>query len=239
MAGSRLARLEVVLHLLEDPGLADGSTPDHHGIDAVGVEGTLHLFARGDVTIADDRDVHAGILLHLADERPVGRAGVHLGAGTAVDGEGLDAHVLEGFGELDDDLTIVVPAEAGLHGDGDLHGLDDLADDMEHDVGAAKHTATSALASDTLDGAAEVQVQHLRSSGLGDTGGFDHGLDLAAVDLDGYGALFGADLELARRASDLTDEGVSTEELGVDHVCTEAATEETEGGIRHILHGGQ
>ncbi len=64
-------------------------------------------------------------------------------------------------------------------------------------------------------------------------------LDLAAVDLDGYGALFGADLELARRASDLTDEGVSTEELGVDHVCTEAATEETEGGIRHILHGGQ
>jgi len=37
----------------------------------------------------------------------------------------LDAHVLEGFGQLDDGLTIVVPAAAGLSGEGGLLALED------------------------------------------------------------------------------------------------------------------
>ena len=182
------------------------------------------------------RDVHPWVVLHLTDERPVGRTRVHLGTCTAVDGKGLYPHVLQRFGELYDDLAVVVPAEAGLDGDGDVDSLDDFADDAEHHVGTAEHSAPSALASDTLDRATEVQVKHLRACGLGDARCFDHGLYLTTVDLDGYGAFFGTDLELACGACYLTDEGIGTEKFGVDHIGTEAATEQTEGCIRHVLH---
>ena len=86
--------MEVVLHLLEDPGLTDGSTADHHPIDAVAIEGKSGLFARGDIPVADDGYVHTGIVLDGADERPVSLTGVHLSSGTSVDGEGLDTYIL-------------------------------------------------------------------------------------------------------------------------------------------------
>ena len=180
-------------HLLEDPRLPDGRTAYHDGIHAVGVEGATSLFARGDIAVADDGDVHAGIVLHRPDERPVSLPRVHLGTGTAMDGKRLDAAVLQCLRQLDDDPTIVVPAEARLDRHGDLHRLDDLTYDLQHQGGATKHPAASALTCHPLDGAAEVKVQEVRSRGLGDACRLHHRGNLAPVDLDGYGALLGVD----------------------------------------------
>ena len=52
----------------------------------------------------------ARVLLHLADEGPVSLAGIHLCAGSAVDGQCLDAAVLQLFGEFADDKTVIVPS---------------------------------------------------------------------------------------------------------------------------------
>ena len=48
----------------------------------------------GDIAVAEDRDVHARVVLHFANQCPVGRALVHLGLGAAMDAEGSDADVL-------------------------------------------------------------------------------------------------------------------------------------------------
>ena len=91
------------------------------------------MLGGGDVAIADDGDVDAGIALHLADESPVGLAGVHLGTGAPMDGEGGNAAVLQLLGKVGDDELLGVPSEAGFYGDGGIDRLHHLARDVEHE----------------------------------------------------------------------------------------------------------
>ena len=93
--GELLTSLEEVLHLLEDPGLADRGTSDHHGIDSISVEGSASFLARSDVSVADNRDMHPRVSLHSSDEAPVSLPGVHLGTCPSVDRECLDPTVLQ------------------------------------------------------------------------------------------------------------------------------------------------
>ena len=101
--------IQIVADFLEDPGAPEGGAANHDGIYAIFVEGPLGIFGRGDVAIADDGDMDAGVAPDLADEGPVGRACVHLTARPAVDRQGLDAAVLKLFRELSDDELFVVP----------------------------------------------------------------------------------------------------------------------------------
>ena len=98
-----------MLHLPEDPGATDAASPDHHAIHACLVETATAVFGCHHVAIANDRDRHAGILLHGADECPVGLTGVHLRPGAAMDGEGRDAAILQLLRQLDDNPMIGIP----------------------------------------------------------------------------------------------------------------------------------
>lgn len=60
---------------------------DHDGIHSVAVKAFLRPYGRGDVTVANDRDVHARVVFHFADQRPVGFSRVHLCTGASVDGQ--------------------------------------------------------------------------------------------------------------------------------------------------------
>ena len=94
----------------EYPGAAEAGAAYHDGIHAIAVEALAGALGGGDVAVAYDGDVHAGILLHGAYQRPVGLAGVHLCAGAPVDGEGPDAAVLQLFGKVDNDFMFGIPA---------------------------------------------------------------------------------------------------------------------------------
>ena len=63
-------RLQIVLHLAEDPRPTDAATPDHHTIDAVAVKGLATTLGGGYVAVADNGNRHAGIRLDGADVRP-------------------------------------------------------------------------------------------------------------------------------------------------------------------------
>ena len=91
------------------------------------------LLGGGDVAIADDGDMDAGIALHLTDEGPVGLASVHLCAGAPVDGEGCNTAVLQLLGKVGDDELLGVPAKSGFHCDGGFYCLHHLARDVEHE----------------------------------------------------------------------------------------------------------
>lgn len=82
------ARLQIMLHFLKEPRAAEAGTAYHDGVHTVEVEALFGPLGSGDITVADDGNVHAWVLFHLADKCPVRLAGIHLGAGTAVDGEG-------------------------------------------------------------------------------------------------------------------------------------------------------
>ena len=90
--------VEIITDFLEYPRSAEGGSANHHGIHAIAIEGKLGFLRSGDVTIADDRDVDARIVLHLSDEAPVCLARVHLASGSAMDGKGLDATILQLLG---------------------------------------------------------------------------------------------------------------------------------------------
>ena len=78
----------------EQPRTTEGGAPNHDGIDAVAVESSIGLSNGMDIAIANNGNVDAGIALHLANERPVGLARIHLTAGATVDGQRLDAAIL-------------------------------------------------------------------------------------------------------------------------------------------------
>ena len=102
--------------------------------------------------------MHARILLYLSNQCPVCLACVHLAAGTAVDGQGLDAHVLQSLGQFHDDLRVLVPSQAGLDSHGKFHGLHDLACDLYHLIRFTHHARAGTATCDLVDRASEVDV---------------------------------------------------------------------------------
>ena len=237
--GKLFARLQVMLHFLEYPRPSEAGTAYHDGVHAVALEALEGTLRGGDVAVADDGDVYARILLHLADEGPVGFARVHLRAGTAVDGQGADAAVLQLFGQGDDNLVLGIPAEAGLHGNGYLHRIDHGAGDLQHQRDVLEHARSGSLARHALHGTTEVDVEDVRACLFHNLGGFDHRGRVSPVYLDGYGAFFVADVQFLFRFADGAYQRVGRYEFGVHHVCTEAFAHQSESRVGNVLHRGE
>ena len=190
--------------------------------------------------------MHPGIVLDLPDEGPVRLALVHLAAGAAVDGQGLDADVLQALGQLHDDLGAVVPAQAGLDGDGLADGLDDGLGDGDHLVRLAHHAAAGAPAGDLADRAAEVDVDEVAAVTAHEFGGMvghlrgpHHRVGVAAVDLDADGGLFVRVCILAYGLLGVSDQAFGRDELRIDHVGALLAAYSPEGSVGHVLHRRQ
>ncbi len=73
-----LASGEIMLHLAENPRGANARPTHHHAVHAIAVVALHEALGCGHIAIANDGDGHAGVVLHLANERPVGLAGVEL-----------------------------------------------------------------------------------------------------------------------------------------------------------------
>ena len=237
--GQVLTVVEVVTDLLEEPGVAEGGAAYHHRVHAVAVETFFGAFGRGDVAVADDGDMHAGVVLDLADECPVGFAGVHLAARAAVDSEGLDSAVLQLFGQRDDDLVVVVPAEARLDGHGDTDCVDHGAGDFQHLGDIPQESCAGTFARHFLDGAAEVDVEVIGVRLLHDLRCGGHRLGIFAVDLYGHGSFSVGYLQLAHGGSHVAYECVGVDKLGIDAVGSEALAQQAERGVGDVLHRRQ
>ena len=107
--------------------------------------------------------MYARIVLHLAYQSPVGLAGVHLAARPSMYCECLNATVLKLFGQLRDNYIVAVPAQTGLYRYWNLHRLNHLACNFEHQWDVAEHTGTGSLAGNLLHRTTEIQVNHVRT----------------------------------------------------------------------------
>ena len=95
----------------ENPGTAKGGTTNHHGIDAKSVKRSVRIIQRLDVAITNNGNMDVGILLHFANQSPVCLARVHLTTGAPMNGQGLDATLLQLFCQCGDNELLVVPAQ--------------------------------------------------------------------------------------------------------------------------------
>ena len=187
--------------------------------------------------------MHPGIVLDLSDKGPVRFAFVHLAACATVDGKSLDPAVLQPFGELHDDLALVVPTQAGLDSDRFPDSLDDASCDHHHLVGLFHHAGPGSSCSDLAHGAAEIDVYQVAAVStyyllgvVGHPGRFDHGVWVASIDLDTYRGLLVRSLEFGVSLLGIADQPFGGNELGVDHVCSLLTADPPEGCVRHILH---
>src|SRR5574344_1455248 len=210
--------VQIVAHLLEYPWPSEGGTPNHDGIHSVAFKALLGTLGGGDVAIADDGDMDAWIAFHLADERPVSIACVHLRTGTTVDGERLYAAVLQLLCQRGDNQFVTAPAQPGFDGDGDADRLDHLACDVEHQRDVAQHARTGTLARHLLYRTAEIEVDDIRMRLLHNLCSLDHRLYVAPVNLDAHGALLVADGEFLHRTVDGAYQRFGAYELGVDPI---------------------
>ena len=154
-----------------------------------------------------------------------------------MDGERLDAAVLELLGKVDDNLRVVVPSKSGLNCNRKFHCIDDGACDFEHEGYVAEHACSCSFACHFLDRTAKVDVDDVRVCLLlYYLGCLDHRSDLATVNLYGNGAFFVANGYLLQRAVYHADKCIGIGKFGVDHRCPELFAEESECLVGHVLH---
>ena len=178
----------------------------------------------------------AGIALYLTDERPIGLARVHLTAGATMNGQSLNATILQLLRQFGDDELFVVPAQACLHGDGQFHGIHHLAGDLQHLGYILQHSGSSTLASHLLHRTTEVQVDEIGACLFHDLCGLDHRLDVAPIDLDAHRTLLIADGKFLQRRLHIAYQGLGTDELCIDHRGPEPLAEQSEANVGDVFH---
>ena len=155
-----------------------------------------------------------------------------------MDGECLDATVLQLLGQVLDDEVVHVPSQAGLRRDGCAgHGIDYGTCDGEHLRHVLQESGAGALAGHLLHRAAEVEVEHVRPRMVHDDAGrLAHGIDILAVYLHGHGTLVVADAKFLQALVHQPDEGVAGHEFGIDHSGSHLPAQQAETDICDILH---
>ena len=234
-----LAMLKIVLDFAENPWTAEAGASNHHCIDAVALETLFGALGGGNVAIADDGYSHARVFFYLANESPIGLACVHLGACAAMHGECSNSAILQCLGKFNDYLAIVVPAQTGLYGYGNLYRIDHRLCYLQQFGNILQHSRAGTLAGNLLHRAAEINVENIGAGSLDTLGSLDHRLYLVSVYLYGDGALLVTYIQFLHRAIDVAYERVARHKLCIHHVRTEAFAHKAKGSVGNILHGSK
>src|SRR5580698_562223 len=105
-----------------DPRTSYRASPNHHAIRARSLQRGDRRFTVDDVAIHDDWQVYLG--LDLTNRRPVGDTSVELASCACMDRNSASTSSLRARGDFGRVPARLIPAEAHLHGDRDIHGVD-------------------------------------------------------------------------------------------------------------------
>lgn len=228
-----------VFDLIKNPWITDRGTTDHDTVYAKGFFILKGFVWRVNVSIAKDGDFDIRVGFDLCDGVPVGNALIHLLAGTAVDGERLDACILQPEGYLYDTDAAIIPAKAGFDSNREGNLLHDLAGHALHFGNVEEDARTSAFAGDFFYRAAVIDIHQFRLSSFGNSRRLTHRLNLVTKDLDADRTLVVIDIEFLHALLRIADEPFGRNKLRVHHVCPHFLAYRTEGRITHILHGSK
>jgi len=156
-----------------------------------------------------------------------------------VDGERLNAAILQLFGQLGDDEVCRIPSQPGLDGNGSLHRFHHLTGDFEQQRDVSEHSRACPLARHLLHRASEVEVDDVGSDLFHDFRGLHHRLHVTPVELYSHGALVVVDDHFVHCRLDIAHDGFSRYKFGVHHVGPETLAQLTESDVRHVFHRGE
>ena len=180
--------VQIVTHFFKDPRLSKGCSTNHNGIYAKTLKSLFGFLGRGYVAISNDRNVDARIVFYLTNQRPISVSGVHLTARAAMDGQRLDATVLQLLGQFGDNKIVFIPSQACLHSHRCMHCLDHLSGNFQQKRYVTQHASTRTFACHLLNRTSKVDVNHVRMSLFNNLGSFHHRLNVSSVDLYAYGS---------------------------------------------------
>ena len=220
----------------EQPRVAEAAAADHCQIGAGVAQDVRRVCAGKNVAVGDDGDRHGA--LDVADDVPVGAAGIHLHARAPVHGDGgrarLLAHLRKGHGV---DVS-AVPALAEFHGHGHIDGLDDRLDDSPGELGIAHERRTVAAADDLAHRAAHIDIQNVRTGVCQRHGrGLGHDLRLVAEDLHGGGVLVRRRPEQLLRFFIVIDQRLGAHHFRAGEGGALRAAQRAKRRIGHARHG--
>ena len=228
--------IKVELFATENPRTAEGGATNHDGIYTVGLKCLVGLVKIVNVAITYNRNMYLGVALHLANQRPVGLARVHLTACATVNGQCFNAAILQLFGQLGDDELFVVPTQAGFNCYGQLNGINHLAGNLQHFWYVLQHACASALTCHLFYRTAEVNVDQIRTGLFYDFGRLYHRLYVASVNLYAYRALSIADSQLRDGRFYIAYQRLGAYKLCIHHCGSKPLAKQSETNISHILH---
>ena len=156
-----------------------------------------------------------------------------------MNGKGGNTAVLQLLRQIYDNLVAGIPAETGFYGDGNLYGICHGTGYLQHFGNILQHSRSGSFAGYTFYGAAEVDVQYVRTRLFHNTCRFYHCIRIFTVYLYGYGAFFVTDVQFLLGLADGAYQCVARHELGVYHIRSETFAHQAESRVGHVLHGGK
>ncbi len=232
----QFARFEVVFYLAEYPGLANSRPAYHDAVDAVFVKGFFGFFGRGDVAVAEYRYFYPGVAFHPGNRLPVGFTGIHLRAGTPVYRQGLDADVLQAFGNVFDDDVFAIPAETSFRRYGDFNGIHNLPGHLHHQGDVFQHSRPRSFLRHAFHRTTEIQVNEVGLHFFDDFRRFHHRVDVSPVNLDGHRTFRLINGQFFQRFVDRPHQRIGRNEFGIEPVRPVFFAKFAERGIRHVFH---
>src|SRR5512133_189655 len=106
-----LAGVKIMAYVSEYPGFAKGSPAYHDAVNPVpvkhfpGSQGSVH------VAVTYDGNLHPGVVLYFANERPVGFPTVHLRPGTPMNCQPCNACILKSLCKVNYCLAALIPSQ--------------------------------------------------------------------------------------------------------------------------------
>ena len=156
-----------------------------------------------------------------------------------MDADGLDANVLEQFGDLHDVLAVVVPAQSGLDRDRQGASLNNLLRHGDHLRNVLQDARTRTAARDLLHRATVVDVDDVRLGFLGNGSCLAHRIDLTSKNLNANGTLVFENVQLCPALRGVANQPLRADELGVHDISSVLLAQRAKRRIAHVLHWGE
>ena len=206
-------------NLFEHPGLSAGSPADHDTVSTGPSHYFIGFFRRINITICENRNVDGR--LDLSNGSILSFAVVRTCPGSAMDGEGLDSCGFSQFSYPDTVSPQGIPAGPNFQGYGDVDGFNYGGENLFYELFILKQGRSREFSTDSLGGAAHVDIDDLCSHFCSRSRCHRHLAGLAAGDLNNTYSIGIVEIETAAELLRIPKTGV-----GCGHFrCCEAGPE--------------
>ena len=192
---------------------------------------------RSDVAVDPDGDFQT--TFGLGNQIISRFAFVHLRACASVDGKGGDAAIFGDAGDGRQVFVVVVPAQTGFEGNGNVHRADDGFENGGNQRLVLHQRAAGLNIADFFGGTAHVDVDNLRPEADVVTRGIRHLLRIAAGNLDGNDTAFIGKIAAAQGLFGISKRRVAGQHFAHRPTRAKISAKSAEGLVRNARHRGE